>query len=224
MGLKSPLSAVTGLSSALAGDSAGLGVGVGVGVLQEGAKGKSLQLIGGGGDSIKVGRGAFIVGLGVGVGVLQEGAKGKSLQLIGGGGISFRVWSGALSVGVRPEVGVGVGVASPCISPDINGKGLSVQLGGMGPLSGHFGGVGGNGFIVQSGGIGPVSGQSRAIILLPPPPLRILSWTGGEPLPKNPLEPGDGVSSGGLVSSFPVLALSCSPLWPPPLPPCCTPS
>jgi hypothetical protein len=177
MGLKSPLSAVTGLSSGLVGDSVGLGAGIGVGVLQEGAKGKSLQLIGGGGDSIKVGRGAFIVGLGVGagVGVLQEGAKGKSLQLIGGGGISFRVGSGAFIVGLRPEVGVGVGVTSPCISPDINGKGLSVQSGGIGPLSGHFGGVGGNGFIVQSGGIGPVSGQSRAIILLPPSPLRMLS-------------------------------------------------
>lgn len=131
-------------------------------------------------------RGALVIGLEVGegegegvgveVGIGQNGGCGileqKSRKDAVGVRDPIKLVRGATMVGLG--VGLGVGVTLPWISPDINGKGLSVQSGGIGPLSGHFGGVGGNGFIVQSGGIGPVSGHSRAIILLPPP-LRILS-------------------------------------------------
>jgi hypothetical protein len=167
-GLKSPLSLVVDLSLGLVGVSvAAVGLGVGVGVDENAL---SFRI-----GSIIVGLGA-IVGLGVGG---QNGGLGVFAHRLGtvGGGDSTRVGRGATMVGLGVGVGegVGFGVISPCVSPpDINGNGFIVQSGGIGPLSGHFGGVGGNGFIVQSGGIGPLSGQSRAIILLPPP-LRVLS-------------------------------------------------
>jgi hypothetical protein len=101
------------VETSLGATNVGLGAVVGLGVGgQNGGRGVFEQKSGivGGGDSIRVGRGATMVGVGVGVGVLQEGWNGKSLQKLPvGGGDSIKVGKGAFSVGLGVGVGVGVG-------------------------------------------------------------------------------------------------------------------